>query len=248
MGGEDAEKVDHDRIDGVGLAEGPRNCGGAVASQGRRSPGGGGADGAEDSLLEDQRRQFDVQVGDDTFRVGEADQLLGDVGWPLDASGVFLAIFVGVYPDPHDTQARSVGVSKSRSGPMNQLHKVGGAVYHIGAQVALELDVLVESGGEIGRRKFSARAWVRATCIAQKCPMTPGTERCMERSLLMRCSSLFTDIRLWLLDISRREISSRRCLEDRERVPRWVSITHLRISLIAAQYPYPTNTFFRLEE
>ena len=37
---------------------------------------------------------------------------------------------------------------------MDQLRKVGGAVYHIGTQVAPELDVLVELDGEVGRRPF----------------------------------------------------------------------------------------------
>ena len=49
-----AEKVSHNKIDGSGLAVIPRNCRGVVASQGRCLPGGGGSDGAEDGLLEDQ--------------------------------------------------------------------------------------------------------------------------------------------------------------------------------------------------
>ena len=37
---------------------------------------------------------------------------------------------------------------------MDQLCKVGGEVVHLGAQVAPEIDVLVESGGEVDRRPF----------------------------------------------------------------------------------------------
>ena len=37
---------------------------------------------------------------------------------------------------------------------MDQLHKVGEAVCNLGTKVALELDVLVELGGEVGRRPF----------------------------------------------------------------------------------------------
>ena len=37
---------------------------------------------------------------------------------------------------------------------MDQLHKIGGAVCHLDTQVALELDGLVESGKEVGRRPF----------------------------------------------------------------------------------------------
>ena len=52
------KKVGHNRIDGGGLMEGPHNCRGVVASRGRYLPGGGDADGDEDSLLEDQCREF----------------------------------------------------------------------------------------------------------------------------------------------------------------------------------------------
>ena len=58
MGREDYEKVDHNRIDGSGIVEGPHNCRGVVSSRGRCFSGLRGADVAEDSLLEDQRRQF----------------------------------------------------------------------------------------------------------------------------------------------------------------------------------------------
>ena len=78
--------------------------------------------------------------------------------------------------------------------------------------------------------------------------MAPGTASCMGRSFPMRHSIFLTNIRLWLLGISRREISLRRLLEDRARVPPWVSITHHRISLIVAQSPSPANAFFRLAE
>ena len=37
---------------------------------------------------------------------------------------------------------------------MDQIWKVGGSVFHLGAQVAPELDVLVESGGEVGHWPF----------------------------------------------------------------------------------------------
>ena len=104
VGGADSEKVVHDRIDGGGLTEGTNNCGGVVASQGRCSPVRGGADGAEDGLLENQRRQFEVQVGYGAFGVVEADQLRSDVGWPLDAPALVLAVFVGVYLDPPGIQ------------------------------------------------------------------------------------------------------------------------------------------------
>ena len=79
VGGADAEEFIYNMIDVRGLAEGPQNCRGVVTYQGRRSPGGGGADGAEDGLLEDQRRQSEVQVSDGAFWVGKTDQLLGDV-------------------------------------------------------------------------------------------------------------------------------------------------------------------------
>ena len=154
MGRADAEEVRHNRIGGRGLAEVPHNCRVFVASQSRCSPGGGGAGGAEDSLLEDQRRQFEVRVSNGAFWVGETDQLLGGVGWPLDALGVFLAVFVWVYPDPPITQAQSVVVAKVRCGPVDQLHKVGGAVCHISTLVAPELDVLVKSVGDVGRCPF----------------------------------------------------------------------------------------------
>ena len=91
-GGADAEEVGHNRIDGGGLAEVTHNCRGVVASLGRFLPSGGGADGAKDGFLEDQRRQFEVRVSDGTFWVGETYQLLGDVYWPLDAPGVVLSL------------------------------------------------------------------------------------------------------------------------------------------------------------
>ena len=78
MGIVDAEEVGHNRIDGRGLAKGLHNCRGVVASLGRFSPGSGGADGAEEGLLEDQRRQLKVKVSDGAFWVGESDQLLVD--------------------------------------------------------------------------------------------------------------------------------------------------------------------------
>ena len=61
---------------------------------------GRGVDGAEDGLLEDQLRQLEIRVSDGAFWVGEAGQLLGDVGWLLDAPGVILAVLVWVYTDP----------------------------------------------------------------------------------------------------------------------------------------------------
>ena len=100
VGGADAEMVGHNRIDGGGLTEGPLNCRGVIASQVRCLPCRGGTDEAEDGLLEDHLRQFWVHVGDGTFRVSEADQLLGGVGWSLDVPGVFLDVFVGVYTYP----------------------------------------------------------------------------------------------------------------------------------------------------
>ena len=100
VGGADADKAGHNIIDGSGLTEGPCNCRGVVASWGRCLPGRGGADGAEDGLLEDQRHQFEVRDSDDAFGVGEADQILGDVGWPIDAPGVVFDVFIWVYPYP----------------------------------------------------------------------------------------------------------------------------------------------------
>ena len=102
--GSDAEKIGHNRIDGIGLAEFPLNCRGVVTSQSRCLPGRRGADGAEDGFLEDQSRQFEVQVGDDAFGVGEDDQLLGDVSWLLYTPFVVLSVFVWVYPDPTSAQ------------------------------------------------------------------------------------------------------------------------------------------------
>ena len=98
--GADAEEVGHNVIDGSGLAEGTRNCRGVVASRYRFLSGRGVAYWSEDRLLEDQHCQFEVRVSDDDFWVGEADHLLGDVGWPLDASGVVHTVFVWVYPPP----------------------------------------------------------------------------------------------------------------------------------------------------
>ena len=46
VGGSGAEEVGHNKVDGGGLAEGPRNCRYVFASLGRFFPGGGGADGA----------------------------------------------------------------------------------------------------------------------------------------------------------------------------------------------------------
>ena len=96
-------------------------------------PGGEGADGAENSFLGDQRRQFEVRVGYQAFWVDEADQILGYVLCPLDVSVVVIAVFVWFYPDPAGTQAQSFGAAEVRSGTMDQLRKVGEAVYHIGA-------------------------------------------------------------------------------------------------------------------
>ena len=83
--------------------------------------------------------------------VDEADQLLGDVDWPFDALGIYIAVFNSVYSDPPGAQGRSVIVAKVRSALMEQLRKVGGVVCHLSAQVMPELDVLVESGREIGQ-------------------------------------------------------------------------------------------------
>ena len=136
LGVEDAEYVRHNRIDGRGFAEGPRKFRGVVASQGRCLLGRGGAAGDENGLLEDQRRQFEVRVSDGSFCVGEAEHLLGDVGWTLYVPGVVLAVFAWVYPDPPGAQAQSVGVAEVRCGPSYQLPKVGGVVCHINTQVA----------------------------------------------------------------------------------------------------------------
>ena len=75
---------------------------------------GGGADGAIDGLLEDQRRQFEFQVSYGVFWVGEADQLLGDVDWLLDVPGVVLDVSVWVYLVLPGTQTQSFGVSEVR--------------------------------------------------------------------------------------------------------------------------------------
>ena len=72
--------------------------------------------------------------------------------------------------------------------------------------------------------------------------------RHMERSLSMRRSRFLTDMRLWLSGIYRMDITLRGRLEDRARVPQWVSISHSRISLIVAQSPSPANAFFGLAE
>ena len=105
---------------------------------------GGGADGAIDGLLEDQRRQFEFQVSYGAFWVGEADQLLGDVDWLLDVPGVVIEVSVWVYPVLPGTQTQSFGVSKVRCEPVDQICKVGGSVCHLDTQVAPEIDVLVE--------------------------------------------------------------------------------------------------------
>ena len=59
-----------------------------------------GADGAEYGFLQDQSHQLEVRVSDGAFWVGESDQLLGDIGWPLEAPDVVLSVFVLIYPDP----------------------------------------------------------------------------------------------------------------------------------------------------
>ena len=106
-----------------------------------------GADGAEYGFLQDQSRQLEVQVSDGAFWVGESDQLLGDIGWPLEAPDVVLSVFVLIYSDPPPgTQAQSSSVSKIRCGPVDQLRKVCEAVCHIGTQVVPAIVVLVELG------------------------------------------------------------------------------------------------------
>ena len=79
VGGTDDEEVGHNSIYGRGLAEVPCNCRGVVSSQGTCFTGGEGANGAKDGLLEDQRRQFEVQFSDGAFWFGKSDQLQGDV-------------------------------------------------------------------------------------------------------------------------------------------------------------------------
>ena len=105
----------------------------------------GGADGAEDGHLEDQRHQFGVQVSDAAFCVGEAYQLLGDIGVPLDAPGVVLAAFVWVYPDPPRRPGPKCWCSRGQM-------RASGAVCNLDTQAAPELDVWMELGGEVGRR------------------------------------------------------------------------------------------------
>ena len=68
--------------------------------------------------MEDHHFQFKVRVSDGAFWVGEADQLLGDIGWPLDTTGVVIAVFVWVYLYPPGTQAKSVSVAMVRCGPV----------------------------------------------------------------------------------------------------------------------------------
>ena len=154
VSGSDSEKVAYNKIGGGILAEVPLKCRGVVASQRRCLTGRGGSDGGEDGPLEYQICQFEVRFGDGAFGVGEADQILGYAGCPLDAPGVVLAVFFWVYTYPPGTNAQSVGVAEVRSGMMDQILKVGGAVYHLSTQVALELDVLVELGIEVGRQPF----------------------------------------------------------------------------------------------
>ena len=99
VGAEDAEEVGHNRIGGRGLAEVPRNCRSVVTSQGRCLPGTVVTYGARDGHLEDRIHQLKVQVSDGAFWIGESDQLLDDVCWPLDVPGVVLVILIWVYLD-----------------------------------------------------------------------------------------------------------------------------------------------------
>ena len=78
--------------------------------------------------------------------------------------------------------------------------------------------------------------------------MALGTTRCMERILPTRRSSFLMNIHLWLSGIYRRKIRSIRHLEEKERLPWWVSITHPRMSLIIFQSPSLVNTFSMMAE
>ena len=116
VGGADDEEVGHNSIYGRGLAEGPCNYRGVVSSQGTCFTGGEGANGAKDGLLEDQRRQLEVQVSGGAFWVGEADQLLGEVGCALDAPCVVLVLFVWVSPDPPEPKPKVLVYPRSDTG------------------------------------------------------------------------------------------------------------------------------------
>ena len=55
---------------------------------------------AEYCLMEDQSRQFQVQVDDGAARIGEVDQLPEDVVQTLHLPGKVSAVFVWVNPYP----------------------------------------------------------------------------------------------------------------------------------------------------
>ena len=55
---------------------------------------------AEYCLIEDQSRQFQVQVDDGAAQIGEVDQLPEDVVQPLHLPGKVSAVFVWVNPYP----------------------------------------------------------------------------------------------------------------------------------------------------
>ena len=101
VSGSDSEKFAYNKTGGGILAEVPLKCRGVVASQRRCLTGRGGSDGGEDGPLEYQICQFEVRFGDGAVGVGEADQILGYAGCPLDAPGVVLALlFWGLYIPP----------------------------------------------------------------------------------------------------------------------------------------------------
>ena len=92
------------------------------------------------------------------------------------------------------------------------------------------------------------QALVRATCMAQKGPMSSGTARYMYHSLPMRRSNDFTAMRERVGEMSRIEIILSLPFKDNNRFPFSVSTIHPRISLIILQYPLPAIAFLRLAE
>ena len=95
-----AEKVSYNGFNCGGFLESPGNCWGAVATRSRRTPRWVRADARKDDFLEDEGGELKIGVSDAALWVVEADKIGHDVGWPLEAPDVVLAVRVRVEPDP----------------------------------------------------------------------------------------------------------------------------------------------------
>ena len=120
--GADAQQIRHHGVYRRRLPERPADGGGVVGAGGWSPPVEPRAHKGKAHLMENQRRQLKVRIGDTPLRVRPADQIICDVLWPLQAPHKIVSVAVGV--EPH--------ASRPESGRITKAHVGGQPVHHLG--------------------------------------------------------------------------------------------------------------------